>query len=119
MKRRSFMKKSVAAAIIAASPIALTGLVNAEGGGGPASQDSTGDFTGATYFSTSTEISDFTILGCEVRGECELMIENGDIFPKWWCNGVHFIAGGIEFPCLIRCNALMQPISLPSGDSCI
>jgi hypothetical protein len=46
MKRRSFMKKSVAAAIIAASPIALTGLVNAEGGG-------EGSGTDTTWFTTA------------------------------------------------------------------
>lgn len=33
MKRRNFVKKSVAAAIVAATPLALTGLVQAAGGG--------------------------------------------------------------------------------------
>ena len=46
MQRRSFMKKSVAAAIVAATPLALTGLVNAAGGGGgtETGTDTTGFF---------------------------------------------------------------------------
>lgn len=35
MQRRNFVKKSVAAAIVAATPLALTGLVEAAGGGRP------------------------------------------------------------------------------------
>jgi hypothetical protein len=34
MKRRNFVKQSVAGAIISATPLALTGLVRADGGGG-------------------------------------------------------------------------------------
>ena len=53
MKRRSFIKKSIAAAIIAATPMALTGLVNAEGSG-----EGSGTDTG--YFFTSTTSVEYT-----------------------------------------------------------
>ncbi len=67
MKRRNFVKQSIAGAIIAATPLALTGLVRAEGGGGTGSTstdsmdwwDTTGttndstDETGTTEFQSS------------------------------------------------------------------
>jgi hypothetical protein len=56
MKRRSFIKKSVAAAIIAATPMALTGIVNAEGsGGGTGSGGDTTGFFDDTAMTTSAE----------------------------------------------------------------
>lgn len=55
MKRRSFVKKSVAAAIVAATPMALTGLVNAEGGGygSDGGSDTTSPFTFADATTTT------------------------------------------------------------------
>ena len=48
MKRRNFVKKSIASAIVAATPMALTGLVQAAGGSGmPTSTNST-DWWGTT-----------------------------------------------------------------------
>ena len=46
MQRRNFVKKSVAAAIVAATPLALTGLVRADGGGSSPTQNdsSSSDF---------------------------------------------------------------------------
>jgi hypothetical protein len=56
MKRRNVVKQSIAGAIIAATPLALTGFVRAEGGGGTGSTstDSTDwwDTTGTTNDST-------------------------------------------------------------------
>jgi len=69
MKRRNFVKQSIAGAIIAATPLALTGLVRAEGGGGTGSTstdwwdstgtndwwDSTGDTTPNEDYTTSDD----------------------------------------------------------------
>ena len=78
------MKKSVAAAIIAATPLALTGLVNAAGGGGGTNTqtgtgtDTTGWFgsttstTGMTFETTgffSTTFED-TLLTTVIIGKC-------------------------------------------------
>ena len=66
MKRRNFVKQSIAGAIVAATPLALTGLVRAEGGGGTGSTstDSTdwwGDTTSTTNdFTDSTDWSNTT-----------------------------------------------------------
>jgi hypothetical protein len=56
MKRRSFVKQSVAGVIVAATPLALTGLVRADGGGGNSttSNEST-DFWNSTDWWGSTE----------------------------------------------------------------
>ena len=57
MQRRSFMKKSVAAAIIAATPLALTGLVNAAGGvGGTNAEAGTGTGTTDWFTNETTDI---------------------------------------------------------------
>ena len=71
MKRRTFMKKSTAAAIIAATPMALTGLVNAEGGGGTGSDSSATWWPGSggtteqetTYFTTLPQTTPFPYEG--------------------------------------------------------
>jgi hypothetical protein len=56
MKRRNFVKQSVAGAIVAATPLALTGLVRADGGGGntTTTNEST-DFWNSTDWWGSTE----------------------------------------------------------------
>jgi hypothetical protein len=72
MKRRNFVKQSIAGAIIAATPLALTGLVRAEGGGGTGSTSTdstdwwvttgtTDDSTNSTdWWSTTTSTEETT-----------------------------------------------------------
>ena len=85
MKRRNFVKKSIAAAIVAATPLALTGLVKADGGGGTGSTstDSTDwwETTGTTNDSTDesstteswTTAMETTVAGCQkVEGSIRL-----------------------------------------------
>jgi hypothetical protein len=56
MQRRNFVKKSVAAAIVAATPLALTGLVRADGGGGTGSTSTdTTDWWETTEATETTE----------------------------------------------------------------
>lgn len=50
MKRRNFVKQSIAGAIVAATPLALTGLVRADGGG-----RNTTTTNGSTDFWSSTD----------------------------------------------------------------
>ena len=56
MKRRNFVKQSIAGAIVAATPLALTGLVRADGGGGNSTttNEST-DFWNSTDWWGNTE----------------------------------------------------------------
>lgn len=79
MQRRNFVKKSIAAAIVAATPLALTGLVKADGGGGTGSTstDSTDwwDTTGTTNDSTdesSTTESWTTEMETTASGPCTI-----------------------------------------------
>lgn len=58
MQRRNFVKKSVAAAIVAATPLALTGLVRAQGGATGATSTDTTDWWNTT---DSTEGWDTTV----------------------------------------------------------
>jgi hypothetical protein len=104
MKRRNFVKQSIAGAIIAATPLALTGLVRAEGGGGSGSTstDTTDwwDTTGTTEESstttdqTTTEIETTAppALECSYMSFIDQVIENGvSTLKKWkWkdANGV-------------------------------
>lgn len=94
MQRRNFVKKSVAAAIVAATPLALTGLVRADGGGGTGSTstDST-DWWGSTVDSTidstpdgSSTTEDWfqTTLGYS-NGPCatKSLYGNNKWFSKW------------------------------------
>jgi hypothetical protein len=111
MKRRSFMKKSTAAAIIAVTPMALTGLVNAEGGGGDTTNtettsftDTTGPNTGTTEFFTTTETTDFTATTfTNSSGSCHTGAHQES---KFWCEyPVDDGNGGVTNLKIYKCTA--------------
>lgn len=60
MKRRSFVKKSFASAIVAATPLALTGLVNAAGGGSGTQSETTSSPSSTTGWFGTTYNPDVT-----------------------------------------------------------
>jgi hypothetical protein len=79
MKRRNFVKQSIAGAIIAATPLALTGLVRAEGGGGTGSTstDST-DWWDTTSTTEETSSSDTTFDTTALGGCADYIRHNPD-----------------------------------------
>lgn len=101
MQRRNFVKKSVAAAIVAATPLALTGFVRAEGGGGTGSTstdaidwwDTTGTTTDSTDESSTTDswatTMETTVAGCtKVEGSIRLSTSyelNGSQYTGMMC----------------------------------
>ena len=102
MKRRYFMKKSVAAAIVAATPLALTGLVNAAGGGGGTNTetgtgtepDTTGWFdTTIQDTATSTDlIGNCSLTGVHKSECCKIKVGNTET-PVYTCS-----KSGYTFP---------------------
>lgn len=110
MKRRSFIKKSTAAAIVAVTPMALTGLVNAEGGGGNTTNTETTWFTDTTD-TTGTQTTEFftetTMVSTYEDAECsgfEMRYDAGanNCWSRWSCrfaDGTEEIRYGVNEPC--------------------
>jgi hypothetical protein len=106
MKRRNFVKQSIAGAIVAATPLALTGLVRADGGGGntTTTNEST-DFGNSTDWWGNSESTvpwestvmwesttiDTTVIACDKDGAAIVMwgtyLLNGETTPRsgWMC----------------------------------
>jgi hypothetical protein len=108
MKRRSFVKKSVAAAIVAATPMAFTGLVNAQGGYGTGTDSDSdsnpstettwnehGDICSNTEMSdpagmTNIESNKHDSSGKDIQCVQYLTCKNGKKCTKTWeCNEWH------------------------------
>ena len=93
------MKHSVAASIIAASPLALSGLVNAAGEGGTGGTETGTTEPNTTWFTTlpdstteSTESTESTVSDCIIGGYSTYRISvkkkrptTGEIYWEWWC----------------------------------
>lgn len=84
MQRRNFVKKSVAAAIVAATPLALTGLVRAEGGGTNSTATGTTDWWGTT--SSTEETSEYISTDQEYTLNPDIYFPDSApcIKVKWW-----------------------------------
>ena len=105
MKRRSFVKKSVAAAIVAATPLALTGLVNAAGGGGGggggtdsgSETDTTGVFDTTGWFDTTVN-EETTAAATPKKCGAGTAYNSNEIVTACVSDG------NGKFTCTIRCN---------------
>ena len=89
MKRRNFVKKSIAAAIVAATPLALTGLVEAAGGGHPSTTQ-----PNTTQPETTQTTEQVTIQECISAEYIRVKYQNPDS-NKWYCEDATKCTDGI------------------------